>query len=253
MNLTFNNSIYFKAGLNSKIVSLQNEIYTKNIENFLFSNNHIQTDFRGNKPIAIASFLSINILDNLGKIFQNLKFWTPSINVYHKKELISEGNIHNFCIQEKQLVLKNKSPFEKGAIFYIPQNSLEEMNSINEHDYAIGNRSSNHFLAEIIHEMMHVVYLNYITKKYPQSERQVLKNLENKTFSISENSVIKHTLGKYATTSQNQYHEVFAETFTQLFCNAISSNGCSLIKNPIDNLKNYPREFRVILKKVFDV
>ena len=253
MNITFNNPISFKAGLNSQIIGLQKEVTTESIEKYLFNNNHIQTDFKNNKPIAIASFLSINILNNLDNFLKNLKFWTPSINVYNKNDLLAGGNIHNFCIQEKQLVLKNKLPFEKGSIFYMPQNSLEEMDAINEQDYAMGKRSSNHFLAEIIHEMMHVIYLKHIVRKYPYQEKQILKLLENKTFESSENSVIENTIGKYATTPSNQYHEVFAETFTQLFCNAISNNSCSLAKNPIDGLKNYSKEFRVILKKVLDI
>ena len=65
MNITFNNPISFKAGLNSQIIGLQKEVTTESIEKYLFNNNHIQTDFKNNKPIAIASFLSINILNNL--------------------------------------------------------------------------------------------------------------------------------------------------------------------------------------------
>ena len=48
MNITFNNPISFKAGLNSQIIGLQKEVTTESIEKYLFNNNHIQTDFKNN-------------------------------------------------------------------------------------------------------------------------------------------------------------------------------------------------------------
>ena len=96
--------------------------------------------------------------------------------------------------------------------------------------------------------MMHAVYLSFI--KGRQSSNVILENLQSKVFNSEENKIIANTIGEYATTPQNQYHEVFAETFTQLICKSLSPNSCSLMNNPLEILKDYPKEFLAIIKNV---
>lgn len=96
---------------------------------------------------------------------------------------------------------------------------------------------------------MHAVYLSFIKGK--QSSDVILENLQSKVFNSEENKIIASTIGEYSTTSRNQYHEVFAETFTQLICKSLSPNSCSLMNNPLEILKGYPSQFLAIIMKVF--
>ena len=127
------------------------------------------------------------------------------------------------------------------------------MNAMNEFDFKQGKRSTGNFLADILHEMMHVIYLKKIAEKYPSNEHQVLEVLQNKRFTEKDNFLIEEQLGRYATTKNNQYHEVFAETFTQIICNSLDLNKLSFKHNPIDELKKYPKDFLLILQKVLNV
>lgn len=234
----------FKSGLTHKILKAERGLDTKAVQNYLLQNKGILSDFKSNKPTTLAVLLGTTILDSFKTKYNGFNLFCPSIRTYEQKELITNKNLHNFCIQEKQFVLKNHSPFEKGSIFYEKVNSLEEMNSIIETDSRKGKRSSGHFLAETIHEMLHAIYLEYISKINPK----LLPELQEKTFNEKENTIIKNTLGSYASESKNQYHEVFAETFTQVICNSLDN--CILVKNPKEELRKYPQNFLNIIKKV---
>ena len=251
MQLTIQSAIPFKAGLTKQILNLQKNIIPYDVEKYLYLNNKIIANFKSNKPIAVSTLLGITILEEFFKKYKGFKFFTPSINVYNQTDLISQLPLHNFCIQEDQFVLSNKPCFKSGSIFYKKQNSLEEMNAINEYEYSQNKRSSNHFFSEIIHEMLHAIYLAYLKKTQPSKD--ILNDLQTKTFNQQENEIIENTIGKYATTSQNQYHEVFAETFTQILCKSLSPNSCVLINNPMILLKKYPPEFLAIIKKTLTV
>lgn len=248
MQSTIQSSLPFKAGLTTQILKLQKCVVPNDVEKYLYLNNKIIADFKNNKPLATSTLLSITVLKDFFKKFKGFNFFIPSINVYEQSDLISNLPLHNFCIPEDQFVLADKPYFKSGSIFYEKQNSLEEMDAINEYDYSKNKRSSNHFLAEILHEMMHAVYLSFI--KGRQSSNVILENLQSKVFNSEENKIIANTIGEYATTPQNQYHEVFAETFTQLICKSLSPNSCSLMNNPFEILKDYPKEFLAIIKNV---
>ncbi len=234
----------FKSGLTPKILKAERGLNTNAIQYYLFQNKKIFSDFENNKPNALAVLLGITVLDSFKTKYNGFNLFCPSIKTYEQKELITDKNLHNFCIQEKQFVLKNHQPYEKGSIFYEKVNSLEEMNSIIETDARKGKRSSGHFLAETIHEMLHAIYLEYISKINPK----LLPELQKKTFNEKENTIIKNTLGSYASENKNQYHEVFAEAFTQVICNSLDN--CILVKNPKEELRKYPQNFLNIIKKV---
>ena len=91
------------------------------------------------------------------------------------------------------------------------------------------------------------VHLNAI---YPiQDEKRsgfnIIKTLQNKRLLDNENSIVYDI---YATKPYNQYLEVFSETLTKFIC--ASLKGCEIKSNPIELIKNTPKEFQEILKKV---
>lgn len=251
MHITINNSLNFKSGLSSKIVQMQKDVNVSSIENFFKQAYSIETNFKMNRPVALSSFFAVNILENAKLFLKNFNLTTPEINVYKKGELITSLPLHNFCIPENSIVTNENKIYPKGSIFYEEQKSLEEMDALIEKDYIANKRSSGHFLADTIHEMMHSIYLNHLEKIYKNDF--ILKDLEHRTLSDDENIIIAENIGKYATTAKNQYHEIFAETFTKLFCNAISPQDLCLKKNPIEELKKYPKDFQKIIKKIIIV
>lgn len=95
----------------------------------------------------------------------------------------------------------------------------------------------------------------YTKQKYGKIQNnnglKVMQILQNKTFNTKENNIIKNVLGLYSSLPKNQYHEVFAETFTKLICDSLSDDTSLPIKNPLDELKKYPTEFLNILHKIF--
>lgn len=68
-----------------------------------------------------------------------------------------------------------------------------------------------------------------------------------------ENEVIGDILGKAATEPLNQYHEVFADTFTKAVCNSLDEKDCMPCKNPFDLFKEYPKEFISIIRKIINI
>lgn len=68
----------------------------------------------------------------------------------------------------------------------------------------------------------------------------------------SQHNIINKVLEKYATTSLNQYHEIFAETFTKLICENLNEDA-KLNANPFEKIKEYPHDFLMILTKVLNV
>ena len=65
-----------------------------------------------------------------------------------------------FCIPETMPVFKNEQPFVTGSVFHERIWDLAMRNSILEQDKE--ERSFGHFLASIIHEIMHSVYKRFI-------------------------------------------------------------------------------------------
>ena len=86
------------------------------------------------------------------------------------------------------------------------------------------------------------------------SEEEGMLNIEdiNETIEGSEeNEIIKNNLGLYSLSPENQYHEVFAETFTKIICNCLSPQDSLPVKNPLEEMKSLPCEFLRILAKLF--
>lgn len=256
MQLISNNlqksNLTFKSGLTREILMQEKNIDIKSVQNNLLNHN-IESSLNS-KTVAFAIQQVLKIFDIL-KRKTNAKLFNiniPSIQTYIKENLVFDFQGYGFCIPQFQLVLKNRKPFETGAIFFEEENSLECLNNKVDEKYVEHKRSSSHYLSPFIHEFLHNVYLNYIYANNGHNTFNVLSKLENLTFNNSENKIIANEIGTYATQPHNQYHEVFAETFTKLICDSLSSN--SLPKeNPLDKLKNLPQEFLVILPKLFNL
>ncbi len=264
------NSLNFKSGLNRNIVQNCRKTNISDIEMFLNNKKNISSYFQRCNTLAFLTKQTIEILDLLkektgAKLFNYL---VPNISIYTLKKLIFNFKGTNFCIPETQMVLKNKQNFKMGSIFFEQNDNIEELNFQLDQSYMNNERSSSHYLSPFVHEFMHNVYLNYIyskfgyeghceytKEKYFSNKKQnnglmILQKLQTLTFDENENKIIENTIGKYATGKQNQYHEVFAETFTKLICASLSEHGMPN-KNPIELLKKLNPSFIVILQKIF--
>ena len=205
-------NITFQSGLNNQLLNQCRNTNTSNIEKILLSNS-IKASFDSNKPVAfsIQKILEIFKLIKQKTGSELFTLKTPQILTYLKPQLSFDFTGYGFCIPETQTVIKNKPPFLTGSIFYEKEESLESLNE-------------------------------KLDENYKNNKRQV--------FSADENKVIETFLGKYAATSINQYHEVFAETFTKLICDCLSDKNSMPVKNPFEELKKYSPKFLKIFQKI---
>ena len=266
---TIQSNINFKSGLSTTLIKQCRDINVRKLEKRLNLNN-IPSDFDFNKPVAFAIhkvFEIFNILKKQSKI-KIFEIFTPRIQVYLTSNLRFNFKGYGFCVPETQSILKGQPPFETGSLFFQKENSIEEIDKKLDKSFLNDERSSSHYLSPFIHEFLHGIYLDHIYKKfgyegkcpytaqkYKRTENdyglKVMNILQNLQFNNRENELIKNILGKYATTSENQYHEVFAETFTQVICKCLSDKNSLPVKDPIDEFKQYPKEFINIIKKIF--
>lgn len=263
-----NQNLNFTSGLNAKLVRQCKHTDVQYIQSQLLQ-KYIIADFDSSKSVAFASNQVLQIFETLKNKLKSQIFdiSIPRIQVYLEENIIFQPKGYCFCVPETQKILKNELPFETGSIFFEKENSLEEVNQKLDESFQKQERSSSHFLAPFVHEFLHNSYINYIYKKYgyeglcPYTAEKyhnakncglsIMKILQTLKFNESENSIIREHLGQYATTPQNQYHEVFAETFTKLICNCLSEKDSTLTSNPIDELKKLPKEFLLIIQKLF--
>lgn len=93
----------------------------------------------------------------------------------------------------------------------------------------------------------------YLTEQYPDKSCkptgfEIIASSQNKKLSLKENMLLYDILGKYATLPYNQYLEIFSETWTKFICDSLS--GTQIVKNPIELLKETPKEFQNIVRKI---
>lgn len=264
-----NHSLTFYSGLNKSLIRKSKCVNTKQFELELYSKN-IDAIFDFNRPVAFATS---NVVQMFTVLKNKLKagifdISTPHIQVYLKQDLSFDFQGYGFCVPETQKILKKEAPFETGSVFFEKENSIEALNERLDKSYQNHERSSSHYLAPFVHEFLHSAYINYIYQKYgyeglcPYTAQKysrkanncglkVMNLLQKLRFNEAENNIILDNLGKYAASSKNQYHEVFAETFTKMICNSLSDKDSMPIKNPMDELKNFPKEFLSIVQKLF--
>lgn len=266
--ISLNHASIFTSGLNRNLSAKCLNVDTKIFENQLKDQN-IDANFNNNKPIAFC----LNLIDTIFKQlnFTHFIFIFPRFRVFNKEELAINTTKSAFCIPESQLILKNEMQFETGSIFQEQVSNIEELDNLIETDYKNGKRSSGHFLADTMHEIMHSIYIDKIYKKYGYNGKcpytknkyfnpntlnnglQIMENLQVQTLSTKENKLVNCILGKYSTNSLNQYHEIFAEFFTKLICDTLSEKNGLPTKDPKDELKKYPKEFLSILAKILNI
>ncbi len=143
-----------------------------------------------------------------------------------------------FCLQKISEIFDVLKTKTRLKIF-----DLKIANIRLDENFSRDERTSSHYLSPFIHEIMHGVYVDYIYKK--------MDILQQKVFSREENEIIKNNLGLYSLSPENQYHEVFAETFTKIICNCLSPQDSLPVKNPLEEMKSLPCEFLRILAKLF--
>ena len=261
--------VSFKSGLTKDILNESFRIKSKEVESFLCTKKNIDCNFLNNTPNTIGTLLTEHIFSKLASISQGFGAKPPRIRTFIAEDLVKPQN-QNFCIKDSQIVLKNEPPFEMRSIFYKQEKSLKDIDEQIEEEFHQGKRSSNHFLADYIHEWIHNIHLNAIYSKhgyggkcpYGQSQYpntnynktgiEVVKELENKTLTKTENELTKDILGEYSTDSKNQYFEILSETFTQLICKSLSKDCLSFKKNPFELLNKYPAEFKQIIIKILN-
>lgn len=227
--ISTNFSLNFTAGLNKKLSAKCLFFESRDLERKLSLYENIDANFKGNKPIAFCLSQIYDIFNQLN--IKILKFTFPRFRVFNQSQLAINFKNTAFCLPETQLILKDDLPFETGSIFQKEIDNIEHLNALIEKDYQNGNRSSNHFLADTIHEIMHSIFIDkiyqkygyngicpYTKEKYPMKNTQkdgleIMKELQNKRFSDKENAIIESILGKYAAKPLNQYHEVFCRIF----------------------------------------
>lgn len=164
----------FQSGLNKNLIRLQSTFNCKQAEQYL-NKQGIKSDFLQNKPMALSINLAAGILNRLNTAFSFFYFWSPNINVYNKEALLLDSNLYHFCIPECKKVLSNKPEFEKASIFYSDIKNLEALDFQAEQAHKYKIKPSNHFLTDIIHEMMHAIYVNKIYQKYGDNAFSILK------------------------------------------------------------------------------
>lgn len=262
-------NLCFTSGLNSNLVKQSQNARVSDIE-VMIRTKGIYSNLHSIRPVAFALQKVFEVFDNLYKKTNKKIFsiHTPSIQTYTPEALNFNFTGYGFCIPNTQIVIKNEKPSLTGSIFYPEENSIEELDMKLNESFFNGERSSSHYLAPFIHEILHSTYLNFIYQKFGYEGTcpitqckyakennvglKVLQVLQSKVFSNDENKLIGNILGGYAVKPQNQYHEVFAETFTKLICDNLSQKTSMPIANPLDSLKQYPIDFLKIVAKLFN-
>lgn len=262
--------INFQSGLSKNLVKQCRNIDVCSVERELLQ-QHTKADFSSSKPVAFAVWKVIEVFNILKKQTHAGMFdiTSPQIQTYLNKDLDFDFSGYGFCVSETQKIMKAKPPFQTGAVFFLKEASLESVNCRLDESFHNRERSSSHYLAPFIHEFLHGNYIDYIYKKYgyegscPYTRQKykrtdkncglkimtILKNLRSNDV---ENEIISDTLGQYASkTVQNQYHEVFAETFTHIICKCLSNKNSLPVKNPADVIRTLPKEFIKIVRKLF--
>lgn len=260
------NNLNFQAGLTKNIMLTAKTINIKQQEDILNKRYCVEAKFLNNKSGALANMLCLDIFHTLSKKFKINLSPPPAIFLYNNNALLEPDASANFCIPDTKMVLKDEYPFAGRSIFFRDFKDLNEINDNTETQYKSKISSSPHFLAPFIHEWLHSFQLDYIFKIYgyggdceylqsiypPKQSKikgvELLKALETKCLAPDENEIVYENLGKYSSQPFNQYLEIFSEAFTKFICDSLKN--CTLVKNPVEQLKSTNPKFQKILQKV---
>ena len=131
-------------------------------------------------------------------------------------------------------------------------NSLEQINEITDSKKIDKLQSSSHFLHPFIREWIHsiVSYYNDTTAKGTSCVYKWIIAADNKILSNHENEIVYSVLGEHASTmSPYQSREVFAEAWTKFICESLDTDCINFKKDPLDEMKKTPKNFKQYLKR----
>ena len=255
-NISTDNNISFNAGLTKQTRKNIAQIDVKTIEE-QFAQHNIQADFKNSKPIAGCVVLASNLITEAKEKYNFLSGFLPQyIRTYKPEELsFKEQNLADFCIIKSNKVMKDEAPYPATSTFYRKgwfTSSVRVIDFLMELSHFKKRSSSNHFLHDYLHELIHAMHVDAIYKKYgfeedndyakelypnknPSGYKHVVEMGEY-NFSKEEMKQIIPIFGKYATTNKL---ELFAEVMTKMFVDSIDKKTMTLKSNPLEQLKNY--------------
>ena len=152
MQIKSTNSINFKSHLTPQLIKKIDNVDVGAIEDAFKGNYAVDARFQTNKFLASCFALTLNIFENLAQKF-NMPFQVlpPRIRVFSKSNTINSSFFSgNFCLPDSGYVLKDELPFELRSIFMENKSGIL-MNKETDLAFHKKQRSSSHFLSDVIH------------------------------------------------------------------------------------------------------
>ena len=247
MKLQNNYQISFKSGLSPAIECAVKNINTRTLERSLKKEFDIDAKFYGNKAAAGCFEYIINLCQEAFEKYKlPFNYVPPSIRLYKFEDVLDDvsKDTNGFCISEKQKVLKDEGIFDTGSIFIKElSDDIKYIDSFQELRRSSNHSSTSHFLGLFLHEWFHNIHLNLLFEKFNKNKTSEIDQVrildkKNQPYNIIYRWAIKHSISDYASTNE---FEMFPEVLSKLMANATGKDGISLKRNPMDELKNYPK------------
>ncbi len=268
----------FKSGLTRQITELEKNTTPAKVKSYLKNLSYkdftdfYTLEFKKNKAVALACKMCANIFIQFRKkhdyrhncSMQDLVL-PHGIYVFDENELKTppqDGKHYYTTLQfYTHDILKDDKSFDHQTILFNNIfTSLEEINEINTIMLKNKIHSTGHFLHNFIHEWVHAIQGKLLYSISCQrgfwSYEPTLRAYRIQKVSKEENEIVADVLGEYAAKQNEhfpQFSEIFAEAWTKFICNSLNEECTGFKKDPIDELKKTPKEFREILKKVSTV
>ena len=271
----------FKSGLTAQILERESCIVPKQVENYFKNSpyncnyyNFKNLDLKDNKAYALALRMCAEIFKNFsrnhnysGYSYLKPKVFPSDIIVYNrdnlpdnmdsskKDEFMKAFHTIGSYVPWSGTVIKNlKSSINIGSIL-IPNSikKLEQLNEISDINKKEGFHSSGHFLSIFIHEWIHSIADYYLYQATDGGGKYdaTLRAVKQKRLNDRENEIVRDILGEYASKQKDhQYSEVVAEAWAKFICDSLDKDCVHFKQDPVELMKNTPKEFRKILKKV---
>ena len=268
MDIRINSATNFKSGMNDQILRMQKNIDPEKVQRFFYEletkdfGSFRHTDFKGNKAMAAANMLCVDIFNNLRKIFDYRKGYSMQtltsprdLYVYNREDSDLYKDHYFFSIAGDGRVEKDKPFFYIGTVFMPNEiDKLDLLDAITEQSYQEQQTSTPHFLNAIVHEWLHAIFdktlCNFCDNRSLDFSK-VYNKYSFKELTDKEKEIVSDVISKYpASCKFNQYTEIFVESWTKFICDSLSDDCRTFKNNPLDLMKATPKEFQEILKKV---
>ena len=259
----------FKSGLTDVIIKDIQSINIAKAKSDL-ARMGIDANVGDNKALCANLIYAANILSEISSRYKLPFFYVPpTANVFVRHELINPKNaLDGFCIADTEKVLKNKSSYVGGSVFFNDFDSQLYNNDLFcDVGHARGWKSSSHFLSNTLHEWFHCIHTNLIYKRdgyegeCPILRKQYYKkgahgkstiNVITNLPSFPNREELAKKIGVYAAFSHSLM-EVFAELMTKLTVKSLDSK-LNVTKNPLDNMpQDLPKSVTIHLEKFLGI